>query len=306
MGVLAWQHNLVTDWAVTRGYHPPAAIQSLAQEDTMTAYARRLFYVNKPRIEGRDAFNKRCSSGHDEVAVLGCYTGNRQGIFLYDVTDARLNGIQQVTAAHEMLHQAYDRLGGKERARVDAQLVAYSKTVTDPDLKSKMAAYQKSEPNDIIDEMHSVFGTEVADLPKGLEVYYARYFTNRKEVTQFHDHYQAAFSERTKQIAAYDAQIESLKKQIGTDKASIQSQEKSLQAQRAELNALLSSNQVKAYNDAVASFNAQVTAYKAAITETNRRIGQYNKLIDARNEIAVQEQQLQRAIDSQASSVPAQ
>jgi hypothetical protein len=304
-GIL-WQHDRLSDWLVTRGYAAPASVVQLAQDDQFTAYANRLFYVNKPQIETRDSFNKHCSSAKDQVTVLGCYTGNRQGIYIYDITDARLEGIKQVTAAHEMLHQAYDRLDAKTKATVNRELQDYYKTVTDPGLKAKIATYQRTEPHDVVNEMHSVFGTEVAKLPAPLEQYYSRYFQDRSKITGYHDTYQAAFDQRTAQIADYDKQIASLKKQIADDKASIAAQEKDLQTQRSHMNDLLSANQTGDYNALVPGFNYQVNIYKQTVEDTNNLIDQYNNLIDSRNQIAVQEQQLQSAIDSHASAAPAQ
>ena len=57
--------------------------------------------------------------------MLGCYHSNQDGIFLYNVQDARLAGVQQVTAAHEMLHAAYDRLSTKDKNYVDGLLMDY-------------------------------------------------------------------------------------------------------------------------------------------------------------------------------------
>lgn len=302
IGLLAWQHDLASDWLVSRGYHPTAAMQALAHDDTMTAYARRLFYVNKPQIEESAAFNKHCANTYDQVTVLGCFVGNRQGIYVYDITDSRLEGIQQVTAAHEMLHQAYERLNVADRKRVDNLLTSYAKTVTDPDLQEKIATYRKTEPHDVVNEMHSVFGTEVSDLPPALEQYYRRYFTDRHNITRLHAQYQQAFTERTEQIASYDAQIAELKQQIDTSKTTVDTQEKALEAQRAQLDALAASDEVSAYNAAVPGFNSRVNAQKALISQTNTLIGQYNELIDARNAIAVQKRQLQQAINSHASA----
>lgn len=301
--LLVWQHDLVSDWFVLRGYTPPANIQSLAQDDTMTGYAKRLFYVNKPQVAERAIFNSHCSAT-DQVTVLGCYTGNRRGIYLYDVTDPRLAGIQQVTAAHEMLHQAYDRLSASERSHIDALLLAYSKTITDPSMEAKLASYQKLEPHDVVNEMHSVFGTEVSALPAELEQYYARYFTDRRKITQFQAQYQEVFIARQKQLTSYNKQLDALKKEIDTDKATIDSQEAALQAARSQLDAYTSSNQIAAYNTAVPAFNDKVDAYKTLVAQTNSLIDQYNQLISDRNAIAIQEQQLQQAIDSHATAVP--
>jgi hypothetical protein len=38
----------IEDWWKLRGYTPPAQIQKLANEDTMTDKAKHLFYVNHP------------------------------------------------------------------------------------------------------------------------------------------------------------------------------------------------------------------------------------------------------------------
>jgi len=305
-GWLLLNHDAVGDWLATRGYRAPADIQQMANATSMTSYAKRLFYVNRPQVENRDEFNKECSNETDQVSVLGCYTGNRQGIFIYNVTDSRLNGIQQVTAAHEMLHQAYDRLSDGERAKVDSMLKDYAKTVTDPDLLSKISAYKKSEPHQLVNEYHSIFGTEVAKLPAPLEDYYKQYFTDRSKVTALHDKYQEAFTERTNQIASYDQQLEALKKQIEIDRASISTQEADLKSRRAQLDALLANNNISAYNAAVPGFNADVSRYKATVAATNALIDKYNGIIDARNSIAVEEQQLQRALDSHAATASQQ
>jgi hypothetical protein len=303
---LGVHHDQASDWLLTRGYHPSAAIDKMATEDTMTPYARQLFFVNKPKVEDRDEFNKHCSNASDQVSVLGCYTGNRQGIYVYNVTESQLDGIQQVTAAHEMLHQAYDRLSGKERTALDKQLEAYAKTITDPVLLSKIATYKQTEPHDVVNEYHSLFGTEVRDLPSGLENYYKRYFAKRSAVVDQHDRYQSVFNERTQQIAAYDVQLSDMKKQLEADKSEIATEEAALKARRAQMDAWLASNNIASYNAAVPGFNQQVNDYKALVSAANTRIHQYNEIIDARNKIAVEEQRLQSAIDSHASSASRQ
>ncbi|HSX00131.1 MAG TPA: hypothetical protein VLH38_03790 [Patescibacteria group bacterium] len=302
---LVWQHDLVSDWFVLRGYVPPPTVEELASADTMNAYATRLFYVNKPQLADKTLFNKHCSAT-DQVSVLGCYTGNRRGIYLYNVTDSRLAGIQQVTAAHEVLHQAYDRLSHSERDHINQLLEAYAKTITDTSLQAKLATYEKIEPHDVVNEMHSIFGTEVANLPPELEQYYARYFTDRKKVIQFHDKYQAAFTEHQQQLKDYDVRIDVMKQKIEADKTEIEAQELVLQTDRDQLDSYTESGRIAEYNASVPPFNAKVIAYKNLVAETNKLIDQYNDLIGARNTIAIQEQQLEQALDSHAAAAPKQ
>jgi hypothetical protein len=100
----------IEDWWNLRGYSPPAEIAKLAAEDTMTPKAQRLFYVNHPQlISDKAQFRQACPLS-EQTIVLGCYyhiQGSiKEGIALSDITDNRLNGVEEVTAAHETLHSA--------------------------------------------------------------------------------------------------------------------------------------------------------------------------------------------------------
>ncbi len=304
--ILFANRNGILDYLTLRNYQPPAAIQALATETTMTPSAEHLFFVNKPVLAEKKLFNQHCTDGSDQVATLGCYKGDRRGIYLYDVTDARLNGVEEVTAAHEMLHQAYDRLAPAEKQRVDGLLQTYYEQLTDPFILDQMETYKKTEPDQLVNEMHSIFGTQVRDLPAELETYYQQYFTDRSKIVGFYDQYQAEFTQRRKQIADYDAQLDSLKSQIDTHKASLKSRESQLSAERKKLDALLDENRVAEYNQAVPGFNDLVNAYRAEVSETNRVIAEFNDILDARNAIAVQEEELQKALDSQVDTAPGQ
>lgn len=292
--VLVWTHrNELYDWARLRDYTPPAAVTSLADQTTMTSSARRLFYVNRPQIQDRDAFNVSCpSNGGEQTIILGCYHDHETGIFVYNVTDAQLSGVQQVTAAHEMLHGAYERLSPHERDKVDALLEDfYANGLQDKRVKDTIDAYKKSEPNDLVNEMHSIFGTEVASLPPALEAYYKQYFTNRQQVVAYATQYQQAFTSREAQIAQYDAQLKSLK-------ADIEQKESDLEAQAAVLNSTRS--QVERSNDRfqIEAYNAKVGDYNSLLQTVNGQINQFNSILDKRNAIALEEKQLYQSINS--------
>ncbi len=307
-GLLIWfERNPLLDWVKLRGYHPSSAISQLADQTTMTKYARRLFYVNKPAVQSKASFNVNCPNSSHEVAVLGCFRGDRLGIYIYNVTDQRLYGIEQVTAAHEMLHQAYTRLSSSERAHINQLLEAYyTAKTTDQDLKDKIAGYQKTEPKDLDNEMHSVFGTEAKNLPPELEAYYRRYFSNREQVVAYHAQYEAAFTQRQDQIAAYNDQLKTLKPQIDANNTKIDQYVQQLTAERTQMNQWRSSGDLERYNAAVPGFNQQVAAYKQLLASNNALIDQYNGIMNQRSAIAVEEEQLLKAQDSHASSVGTQ
>jgi len=235
----------------------------------------------------------------EKTVVLGCYLTGDNGIFVYDVTDTRLTGVEQVTTAHEMLHAAYDRLSKNERRRVDNMLTSYyDNGLTDQRIKDTVDAYKVSEPNDVVNEMHSIFGTEVADLPDELEQYYARYFTDRSKVTGYTAKYQGEFTSRRTQIAEYDAQLQTLKAQFTTSQTELKDRKAALDSQSGKMNSLKSSGQIAAYNAEVNSYNRAVSTYNTLLNTTKNLIQQYNDIIDKRNAVVLEEQQLAQALSA--------
>lgn len=306
-GVVVWsRHNELLDWAATRGYQPTAVVEQLVVDTTMTPYGKRLFYANRPVVEDKQAFNQHCTDPSEQVAVLGCFTGNRLGIYLYNVTDERLNGIEQVTAAHEMLHQAYQRLDKKEKTRINGLLQEYHDLKASQKLKDKVASYKQTEPDQLQNEMHSIFGTEAVDLPAELEEYYKQYFVNRQQVLALHQRYQAEFDQRIAQIEDYDVRLEALKVQIEANKKDLDAREKDLRQRRQQLDAYLSADRIAEYNAAVPGFNALVNSYRNLVQTTNEMVEEFNRMLAERNALAVQERQLESAIDSSVDTAPRQ
>lgn len=298
-GVAFWlKHDEILDWAAARGYQPTATVRGFVSQTTMTPYAERLFYANRPAVQDKKEFNKNCTDPSEEVAVLGCFKGNRAGIYIYDVTDKRLKGIEEVTAAHEMLHQAYQRLGKAEKTRVNGLLQEFHDLQASKDLKDKLANYKSDDPTATLNEMHSIFGTEAAKLPSELERYYAQYFKDRKKVVALYERYQEEFDKRLAKIAEYDKRLESLGAKIESNKATLETRNQQLMQRRAEMDADLNAGRVEEYNAAVAPYNAMVGAYRDLAIATNNLIDEYNDTLAKRNALAVQERELENAINS--------
>lgn len=282
------------DWWALRNYQPPASIVQLANETTMDAYARKVFYVNHPAIDDKTTFNKQCpDNGGEKTVVLGCYHPNQKGIFLLQVSDKRLNGVEEVTAAHETLHAIYDRLSSRERNYVDGLLMNYYQhDLHDPRILATIAAYKQSEPHDWVNEMHSVFGTEVAQLPAPLEQYYKQYFTNRQKIAAYAAQYEAAFTSRKAQVTKDDTTLASMRATITGDEAMLTEQNKTITNDQARLEQLKNNGDYNTFNAGISSFNSEVDNYNALVGTTRNLITQYNQLVVARNAIAIEENQL--------------
>ena len=289
----------ILDWWRLRDYQPPVAISRLAAEDTMTAYAKHVFYVNHPSLTTSvSSFRSECSES-EQTIVLGCYHPDQRGIFIFNVADSRLQGVQQVTAAHEMLHAVYDRLSSKDKKSVDSMLMDYyNHDLNNQRIIDTIDAYKKSEPNDVINEMHSVFGTEIPSLPAPLENYYRRYFTNRSTITDYAQSYQSEFTSRQDQIDSLSTRMSALMSQINAEETQLSAQLDQINSDRARLDSERGSGQTAAYNSGVASFNAEVDAYNAGISRLKNDINTYNQLVNQYNAIAQELASLEKSIDT--------
>jgi hypothetical protein len=310
--LFAWlQRNAIYDWFRLYGYSPPAEVVQLADDTTMTDDSRHLFYVNKPAILDKVEFNASCpNNGGEQSIVLGCYHTRQTGIFLYDVDDPKLHGVKQVTAAHEALHAIYERLSGKERARIEGLLTNfYQNGLNDERVKKIINTYKITEPNDVVNEMHSIFATEIAVLPEELETYYKKFFINRKQIVNYASKYQKTFIDNQAKLTQIKVQIDTTKKQLDSLRSQIDTMEtnlvnesRSLERQRDGVDAASAA----AFNAQVESHNRAVQTYRGLISQFNNLIVEYNNLVEQYQAIAVETNQLYQELNSRSPTVTAQ
>lgn len=284
----------INDWVRLYNYVPPAEISVLANEASFTEEGTRLFYVHYPEILDKTNFQGKCSQG-EETIVLGCYI-SRDKIYIFDVEDARLEGVEQVTSAHEMLHAVYDRLSDKEKSNIDKLVNDYYKSSTNERLKKTIENYRSKDQSIVENELHSILGTEIRDLPKELESHYSKYFEDRFVVVALSEAYEAEFTKRENLIEDYDKQLAELSETINDQEAQLVLLGTALQSEQSQLESLR--DDTEAYNAAVPVYNQKVRDYNTRLENLKSDIAKYNEIVKARNAIAVEEQQLVEAIDS--------
>jgi hypothetical protein len=289
-----WQRVAIADWFRLHGYTPTAQVASLAGDDTFTSYATHMFYINRPRVIAKDEFSSHCKGTSEQTIVLGCYHSVMGGIYVLSISsDSRLQGVMQVTAAHEMLHAAYDRLSAEKRQQVDGWLEDYYRSgLTDQRVKQTVDLYKKSEPDSVVNEMHSIFGTEIANLPENLESYYKQYFTDRQKIAGYAATYQAEFTGRQELVKQYDAQLATLQSQITRQKLEVTSRQTSLNTKANQMAQLKANGQIAAYNEEVDNYNAAVNDYNALVALIRSEIERYNSLVATRNSVALEQNRL--------------
>ncbi len=239
LGIFALTNfQAITDYFRLRGYDPPKRIVELADETTMQDDTRRIFYVNHPALSDKAEFNTECRTTEQSI-ILGCYVAGR-GIFLLDVQEPKLNGVVEVTAAHEVLHAEYERLNTSEREKIDRLTSEfYENNVSNERIKKTVENYRKKDPSIVPNELHSILATEVRDLSPELEEYYSQYFKDRIKIVEFSELYERAFIDLEQQAKIIESQLASLKNQIDTDRSQIDALSAELNIEKARLDALL-------------------------------------------------------------------
>jgi hypothetical protein len=221
---LGTHRDRVSDQFAVWNFTPNAAIAEYAARSTMTDEGRFLFYASKPVVASGKTFDDACAAHQEGVGILGCYLPGDRSIHLFDVTDPRLDGLEEVVAAHEMLHAAWDRMSQAERDALAPLLEAeVAKRADDTTLADTLAFYATSEPGERLNELHSILGTEYADLSPALEAHYGLYFSDRKAIAALHETSNAVFVEQAKQVSDLVAQINALIDGIDTDYAAYNS-----------------------------------------------------------------------------------
>jgi hypothetical protein len=208
----------VTVWQFT----PSSTIVAHVERLRLTDRGRFLYYASTPVVSTKEAFSSQCPIRAEETdyGILGCYQPAAKDIFLFDVTDERLDGTEDVTAAHELLHAAWDRLADEQKKRLTALLEAeYLRLSGDEAFVDRMSFYARTEPGQRANELHSIIGTEVASLSPELESHYAAYFTDRSVVIALHTSSNAVFVDLQNQADSILARLDTLKTEIEADYA---------------------------------------------------------------------------------------
>jgi peptidoglycan hydrolase CwlO-like protein len=219
-----------------------------------------------------------------------------------EVSDERLKGVEEVTAAHEMLHAAYDKLTSKERQRVDKLLENfYENDLHDERIRGTLDIYKDQNHDGLINEMHSIFGTEVATLPTELETYYRQYFDDRAKVVNYASEYAGEFTARQAAIKGYDAQLADIKSEIEGLQNELKNLQGQLEAQLGELNRLRASGNAATYNAKVPVYNSLISEYNSKAAVLKSDIDRYNRLVTERNKIVLEQQQLVESLSGEVT-----
>jgi hypothetical protein len=240
----------------------PADVADLAATTTMTERARRIFLEAKPAIEDAPTFAGNCGvdspgdSSGPKIHTAGCYAAGRIHLLAPDRAEAR--DLLYVVAAHELLHAVYGSLGPADRVRIDAELEAAR--AGNARLEERLKPYAGLPT--LINEIHSILGSEFDGLSPALEAHYAQYFRDRSAVVAAR---QRTLGARESEMARLRAEIDDLDDRIETLRATLISRR--------------AAGDLRAYNAGVDEFNDLIGRFNATVDTLNTKVEEYNGLL---------------------------
>ncbi|HWT39956.1 MAG TPA: hypothetical protein VN081_01610 [Dongiaceae bacterium] len=280
-------------------YKPTSAVQAIESQVKFTPSGDFIFRATHPEVEQAASFNKGCPRQEVGNPILGCYTTDNR-IYIYSITNTQLAGMEEVTAAHEMLHAAWARMSSSEQQSLGVELQAAYDKLDNADLKQRMSYYQRTEPGEFINELHSILGTEFANLGPDLEQHYSQYF-DRQAVLAAHDQYSKVYDGLYSRSNTLYTAMQTLASSIQSRSATYNTQLAQLSSDidsfntRARSGDFSSQSQFDSQRAALIARSNQLDADREAI---NADIDTYNNDYNEYQQIASQIQVLNNSIDS--------
>ncbi len=296
----------INDQIAVWSFSPSSSIKGLSSRSGMNSKGEFVFFASHPLIDSTQNFNTECDNVENVVSVLGCYVNGR--IYIYGVSDPKLDGIKEVTASHEMLHAAYDRLSPNKKKYVNILLVEeYNKIKDDESFTQRMSFYAKTEPGQLNNELHSVIGTEIMNISDDLEDYYKSYFSSREKVVKLNQKYLNVFTELKNQADLINSRLDQLATQINTDTNEYNQEVNDLNSAIIEFNNRADSGQFNTQSQFSNERGVLLTRISSAESDRlliKENIDQYDILLSEYNSIATESKKLYSSLDSTLAPAP--
>jgi hypothetical protein len=282
----------IADLIHVANFTPTASDKEQVKRSAMSKDGQFLFYASKPVVEEKADFNRICSAITIDTSILGCYLETSKQIILYHQTDKRLDGSEEVMAAHEMLRAAWDRMPRSEHTKLVTLLdkVLASNDDKNVALADRIKAIRTDDPADANAELYAIVGTEVPDVGTTLEKNYDQFFTKRATVTKLAAFARAYVVALTNQIDDFAEDLDNKDKDLDsriksfnqTDKA-WKSSVDSFNRRASEIGGFASESQFNSQRAALVArqnaLNAEAKSINSEIDDFNSQLKQLTALI---------------------------
>ena len=301
-GLVALHHQYFIDLYTASQFKASSEMQQVEEQLHLTDKGSFLLHASQAQLVGSDTFNNKCNKKEKNSVVLGCYI-YPQNLYVYNVDDPNLDGVIQTTTAHEMLHAAYARLSKGEKDNVNKLIdqVLPSALKQDESLEKRLELYDRIEPGERYNELHSIIGTEVKDLSDEIEIYYKQYFIDRQIVVSYAAKYIKVMTDLQKQQDALveelnqrSVQIEAATNQYNQDVSTLNSdiQSFNLRAQNGQFSS------EAAFNEERNAIQVRIDSLRSQQVAINNDIENYNNKRQELLALNVRVKELNSKLDS--------
>ncbi len=287
----------ILDYWRSQIYQPTSEVARMRDKLALTSEGEFLFNASWPELNNSDDFNSNCRFDMDaEVAVLGCYADGN--IYVFDIQNEELDGIRELTMAHELLHAAYGRMTESEKNSLSLMLdevYQANKEAFDGDI----GLYDNREKSE---EIYVRAGTEFRELPEPLERHYAKYFIDQDKIVDYYNKYISVFRGVKAELDVLSGEMEGLRQEIEQKTENYKTRATQLEAEITSFNTCAETEGCFSNNfDFYTRRNVLVTeqdALNVMYDELNGLINQYNEKVEKYNENAIYSEKLNNMINS--------
>lgn len=292
----ALNFGTIKDMMVGLTYRPTSEMSEIRESLDLTGKGARIFNATLPDLKEKEEFNQICRDEESANAILGCYRGDR--VYVYNILDEELEGIREVTSAHELLHAVYYRMNINEKRELRDSLLAVYEENQDV-LGEEIDLYDDYKKEE---ELYVRVGTEIADLPEALEKHYGEIFKDQDKIAGYYKKYISVFKEIERKLAELLEQVKSLEAEINSKTVQYEEDMAVLNKDIAEFNNCAETancfTSTWVFNNRKNGLTARSDTLSALRDEINEMITRYNDLAGEYNENLLHGQALNMTINS--------
>ena len=287
----------IYDWWRGLEYQPAGEMGRIMEDLELTDKGEFLFRASRPVLSSQEEFNAKCRMATDEkVAVLGCYTG--ENIYVYNIDSAELDGIRELTAAHELLHAVWARMSEREKEDL-GQVLTQTLNNNQDALGKELSIYDTSQKQE---ELFVRAGTEIANLPVELEKVYGEIFTNQDAIAGFYNKYIGVFRAMEAEMEELLGQMETIRGEIDRLTVGYEQRVDTLEGEIKVFNACADTEGCFATDAEFYSRRAVLVGEQEALEsmygQINSMVDQYNGLVERYNADVTRTEKLNRVMNS--------
>ena len=162
----------------------------------------------------------------------------------------------------------------------------------DKNILDTVEIYNRIEPGEKLNELHSLFATETQNLSPDLENYYRKYFSDRGKVIEIYQKYSQVFNDLETKAANLQKNLKSQKSNIDKLTANYESQQKTLISDISSFNERAKSvggfASQSVFDEARKDLVDRQNSLKTMTVKINGLINEYNSSVNDLNALGIE------------------